>query len=562
MENILRIGVTLEGIHTDLWVYNLLERIKSDKIGKLQWVLIFPEKKDTSRNTLRNLIDGIFIKILNYTEKKLYKLKNDAKSRSGINIERLGELYPSLQFFYFTNFIPGSAEHELLKSVRTDMVLVLPGNYSLPANTFKPIFGFWKVQPVKMSGNNFLPGFYEVANHKDIIVSTIYAEFPFSKGKYFRDTVTAVNPTAYSYTINNHLWKLASDIVNALQFLKENKEKITETGYFSSGGQSVNKTCPENSSVSFYVMKYYFRKFRSLLKKLFYFDQWVLFYSDKPWNETIKDIRNLHRILPKKDVRWADPFIIEHNEKKYVFFELYETKNQKGHISVFEYGKDGVYSKPRTVLEENYHLSYPYVFEHNGKFYMMPESAADKSLILYESESFPDKWKPASKIFNGVEAHDSSIIYYHDKFWLFTCIKGLNVKWNYDDLYLFYTDDLYNGKWVPHPLNPVVSDPRFARGGGKLFVWKDNLYRVTQNCSCCYGYGVEIFRISNITENEFEQKRENSITPWKKSITGVHTFNHINNLVFMDARISRFRWGVSEIIGKEPRCEIYFRHCD
>ena len=44
------------------------------------------------------------------------------------------------------------------------------------------------------------------------------------------------------------------------------------------------------------------------------------------------------------------------------------------------------------VLKADFHLSYPFVFQHEGRVFMMPEG--NSALTLYESVNFPLEWKP------------------------------------------------------------------------------------------------------------------------------------------------------------------------
>ena len=46
---------------------------------------------------------------------------------------------------------------------------------------------------------------------------------------------------------------------------------------------------------------------------------------------------------------------------------LYEAK--KAHISVIEMDLDGTWKQPVKVLERDYHLSYPFLFEWRGQMY-------------------------------------------------------------------------------------------------------------------------------------------------------------------------------------------------
>ena len=45
------------------------------------------------------------------------------------------------------------------------------------------------------------------------------------------------------------------------------------------------------------------------------------------------------------------------------------------------------------VLEENFHLSFPYIFEYKDKIFMCPETHQKKEIRIYICEDFPLKWK-------------------------------------------------------------------------------------------------------------------------------------------------------------------------
>ena len=40
------------------------------------------------------------------------------------------------------------------------------------------------------------------------------------------------------------------------------------------------------------------------------------------------------------------------------------------------------------VLEKDYHLSYPFLFEDNDELFMIPETATNKTIELYKCEEF------------------------------------------------------------------------------------------------------------------------------------------------------------------------------
>ena len=89
---------------------------------------------------------------------------------------------------------------------------------------------------------------------------------------------------------------------------------------------------------------------------------------------------------------YADPFVIYHQDLYHVFVEEFPFDTQKGIICHFTIDKKGKHTHPKPVLSRPYHLSYPFVFEHEGEFWMIPETSGNRAIELYRAEQFPDKW--------------------------------------------------------------------------------------------------------------------------------------------------------------------------
>lgn len=53
---------------------------------------------------------------------------------------------------------------------------------------------------------------------------------------------------------------------------------------------------------------------------------------------------------------------------------------------------------PQKIIEEAFHMSYPYVFAIEDKVFMLPETSASETLNFYEAIDFPREWKKVSTI--------------------------------------------------------------------------------------------------------------------------------------------------------------------
>ena len=116
--------------------------------------------------------------------------------------------------------------------------------------------------------------------------------------------------------------------------------------------------------------------------------------------------------LPYTPGTWyADPLLYEDdNGKRWLFCEAFNMAENRGDIAVAEFDENDHLLPPRVVLKENFHLSFPTVFDWRGEVWMLPETSADHSLTLYRCTQFPDKWEKVQAFSVGRELCDSIIV--------------------------------------------------------------------------------------------------------------------------------------------------------
>ena len=98
---------------------------------------------------------------------------------------------------------------------------------------------------------------------------------------------------------------------------------------------------------------------------------------------------------------WADPFVALDGDRYWIFFEQMPRWSGKGTIEAVEYGPQGVIGAPRRVLERPYHLSYPFVFQDRGAWFMIPETSEARCVELYRATDFPDGWQRVGTLIDG-----------------------------------------------------------------------------------------------------------------------------------------------------------------
>jgi hypothetical protein len=173
---------------------------------------------------------------------------------------------------------------------------------------------------------------------------------------------------------------------------------------------------------------------------------------------------------------------------------------------------------------------------------MIPETSQNNTIELFECVNFPLEWKLKKLINSNVCAVDSTIIKRDGLYWMFSNIKENKNASSHDELFLFYAESLTSDNWVAHPQNPIVSDVRGARPAGNIINENGKLFRVAQNCSNHYGYGMQIAEIIQLDKDVYKEKVVNSIHPdFNKDVISTHTYNVIGNKAIIDAQINRKR---------------------
>jgi hypothetical protein len=240
-------------------------------------------------------------------------------------------------------------------------------------------------------------------------------------------------------------------------------------------------------------------------------------------------------LLPPQDRDWADPFPVKHEGVEWVFFEEFEYARGIGYLSVAPLGLQHFTAKPRPIIVEAFHLSYPFVFQYKGEYYLIPETSERRCIQLYRATRFPFEWKLDRVLMEGTAVIDATLAEIDGVWWMFCCdIGDRTLPWG--ELHLFSAESPF-GPWTPHPRNPVVADVRHARPAGRLFLRGGAWYRPAQDCSIAYGHALSLRRIDVLNEAEFHETEVARLDPtWEPGLCGVHTLNASENLTLIDVR--------------------------
>lgn len=552
MSKKLKIGILLDKDNIPAWSYKMLEEIQESDYAEI--VLIVQNNlKSKKKQNLAKRIWGNRKEIMMTLYKKYdnHQYKNDPEAfelkniNTFLNVDRL-KVTPKQ-----TKFSDTIIDNDIKKIDKYNIDVFIRMGFRILRGDILTIskYGIWSYHHGDNSVNRGGPaGFWEVMENHDVtgVILQILNEDLDNGTILFKSYSNTYNKSVLRNK-NNYYWK-------ALSFLPSKLEELYNLGdeKFFHNIKKLN-THPEfyynplysssnisNLKMSIFMMKKIISRLKNKLISLFYFNQWILLFKLNKSNTLSTSFYRFKKILPPKDRFWADPHVIFRNNKYYIFIEELIYKNIRGHISVIIMDEKGNYSNPIKVLEENYHLSYPFLIEENNTLYMIPESKENNTIDLYKCIDFPTKWKLEKTLINNIKAVDATIIKKEGVYWMYANVVRNNGASSLDELFLFSSKTLISDNWTPHPKNPIISDVKQARPAGSLFIFNDNLYRPSQNSGKHYGHGIKINKVIELNQTNYIEQTVNSIYPnWENNLNSTHTINSVNKLTIIDANIKR-----------------------
>lgn len=273
------------------------------------------------------------------------------------------------------------------------------------------------------------------------------------------------------------------------------------------------------------------------IKDLFVEEYWNIAYRDYTEEDSVVNAskKTKFNILKATKRFWyADPFLFEKDGKTYLFVEMFDNTTEIGVIGCSEY-IDGKFTEPEVVLQERFHLSFPYVFEKDGKILMMPETHEDNCIQLYEAVDFPKKWKKLCVVVKDIDAVDTVI---ENDCFIASVIcpeKDMSI-----DLCVY--DKCGNEM----PYSPVYKHRLDKRGAGMCFTHKNTRLRPAQSCeNGVYGGKIIFYKINQCDSDGYFEEKFSEITPENidvpelKNLNGIHTYARTEKIEIVDIKAKR-----------------------
>ncbi|MFT4278484.1 MAG: hypothetical protein QM576_19235 [Rhodopseudomonas sp.] len=243
--------------------------------------------------------------------------------------------------------------------------------------------------------------------------------------------------------------------------------------------------------------------------------------------------------LPSPSNRfYADPFAMTWKGRTFVFFEDLDHRVGVGTISAVEFGENGPIGEAVPVLQEPWHLSYPFLIEHDGELWMIPESSARNDVSIYRCVEFPGRWERQATLLSGVELADATILQHDGLHYLFGATRDDDGDGGYSDTLSIYVANGLFGPWRPHAMTPALVDRASARPAGHFVRRNGRLWRPVQDCTRGYGSALGLAEVTALSPETFAQTVRHIVEPGPRwPGRKLHTLNRCGTLELIDGSV-------------------------
>lgn len=429
----------------------------------------------------------------------------------------------------------GSALQEALRPYSIDLILQL-GNTALPALQALPRLGVWRFVHGGGHGGS-IPGLWEVLQRKSITVAALQREGPAKaeaailREGHFRTALHSVDRTSEAVLMCCARWPAL--ICRALLAGKADAVNGKATAAPAASHS------PTNAGMLRLLWKQFLNKQHHIKATPSVDEEWNIGVLRQPIAALLEEKPNLNvRWLPAPGTGQSrsSPFGYLKNAALNVVYEKFNSSTGMGTIARLRPKPDNNLKRSRTLLEGKGHLTYPYVVEHDGTKYILPEQVSSGRVDLYLLDEEDSTATYCRTLLN--EALFSPTLFQHEgRWWLMGTKKPLA-----DTLLHVYYADGFHGPFLPHPLNPVKVDIRSSRPGGTPFVAEGELWRPARDRSREHHFRIALNRVTELTPTSFSEETVKYIEPlsgrWSH---GLRTISSAGGITLVDGLHDRSR---------------------
>ncbi|WP_230625764.1 hypothetical protein [Cupriavidus necator] len=279
------------------------------------------------------------------------------------------------------------------------------------------------------------------------------------------------------------------------------------------------------------------------LKGFLLVEQWMVGLVDMTFTEAVRAQRLPVRWLGTRMSShcWADPFGVPGRPDE-IYCEELDLRQGLGRIVRLKLDAHDVPSCAGPVdLGLPGHLSFPYLFRHDGALYCVAESSQSRRCVLNRQDE-AGGWQQVAVLLEDVAAVDPTIFEHDGRFWLLYTDVAMG---QFDNVCLCYADNLL-GPWQPHAQNPVRFDNGSARAAGSVVRDAGQLLRVAQVCKSGYGQAIAVNRIVHCTPEFYREETVGGVSPTGDRLNpdGLHTMSDWGDRIVVDGKRHLFHAGL------------------
>jgi len=309
--------------------------------------------------------------------------------------------------------------------------------------------------------------------------------------------------------------------------LRNGKEEITSESIYIKAKKMWHS--PTNLVMLTFPLIQLKLRLKQVWKQLFFTDYWNIGIADVPIHEFLNpNIKpSVHWFSGQSKSRFlADPFGVNYNEQLHIIYEDLKFDEGRGKIASFLFD-DGKFTENEIVIDEAFHMSYPFLFEREGHIYCIPETYQANQVRLYKAVEFPKQWSFEKVLIENYAGIDNTLFEIEGIWYLFSTDKHSGPHYN---LNIHYASEVL-GPYTAHPKNPVKTDIRSVRPAGNLFKHKGALFRPAMDYS-----EITINKITEISRLNFKEESYQLIQPFENSYFSdkVHTLSSIGSYTLVD----------------------------
>jgi len=526
MSKPIKVLILIDSLHVKKWVADIISFVVNSSDFVVSGIVVNDAKK-TSQSSF-------FYRFLRLLDRKFFKAKSNPFQTISLEFEK-DLIYNTTPIQkQFSDWIDEDCI-SFIKGKQPDLVLRFGFRILRGSILGIPKFGVWSLH----HGDNKVnrggpPGFWEVVRQESISGVTLQQiTEDLDGGKVIgRAFIKTDLLSFYRNQVNLFETGIRLFEEKLIQLTKGTlKAEITTFDFYSN---SLFKD-PNNVSSFLIFIGFVKRIIKRSLYNLFYEQQWIISHSKS--NNSEETLYRFQSLIPPKGISWADPFPISEENKLWLFAEEI-VGNGLGRVVCFEYLKDEKrFGLPKIIIQEDFHLSYPFVFRYENNWYMMPETGESGNVIVYKADDFPYSWKKHEIVVKNKKLYDATPFEYNKKWYCFASERSRSTSSPNDLLQLYVLENGPLGSWKPHSSSPIKIDVRGGRCAGKIFEKDGKIFRPAQLGAPKYGYAIQIYEILHLDDVSFQEQLVDTIFPnWSKENLATHTYNQTNGWQFIDCQ--------------------------